>query len=114
MELGNICLSMRPQQIHYAEATLSEMVVREVYNGNNPTGEYHLKPIKKINIEFLINFLMKEMPGVKIGPTDPNKDLDLEYPVYIKSSDRRGLILGIEKADEALSEFIKKRQKGGS
>ena len=112
-DFGNICLNINPQRIHYAEAEFSELLVREVYDGDYPTGEYHLKPIKKINNKFLVDLLKEKMPGITVDVIDPDDSLGLEYPIYLKSKDRERLISGIYAANNELVEFLKKRTKGG-
>lgn len=107
-----INVSVDPQNIHYAEAIFSRIVVREVYDGDNPNGTYHIKPIDNINTVFLVNFLRDKIPGVEIDQVDSSGTLNLEFPIYLIShNSREGLVLSIEKADESLDEFIKNRNK---
>ena len=117
MELSEMRVSVNPQQIHYATASFKQLVIREVYDGEYPNGEYHIKPIQKINQQFLVNFLKKAISGVEIGVADPDETLNLEYPVYLKSdTSRHDIIINLEKADKDLDNFIKNRkksQKGG-
>lgn len=114
MGFGNIAFSIDPQRIHYAEAEFSQLIVREVYDGNYPNGLYHIKSIKNINTAFLANFLKKEIPG-ELGLVDPDSILNIEFPIYLKAhGNRSSLVQDIELADAKLDKFIKNRQKGGN
>lgn len=113
MDFGNICFSMKPQEIHYTEAILSQLAIREVHDGEYPNGIYHIKPIGKVNLKFLVDFLKKEIPRAEIEIIDVDGDINLEYPIYmISNDDRKNLVQNIQIADDKLDKFIKNREKG--
>ncbi len=112
MGLNEMNVSINPQKIHYAEATFKRLVIREVYDGEDPNGEYHIKPISKVNLQFLSSFLKKWIPSVEIGIADPDGVLGIEYPIYLKSGvSRNDIIQLLENADIKLDELIKNRGK---
>lgn len=103
--------------IAYAEMEYSNFVVREINVNGKPNGEYHVKPMIKINPAALAEVMkMFFGDGFAIAPIDPEGVLNLEYTVFIKTADSPMADLAQapananEVAFERANEYIEKRR----
>jgi len=78
-----------PKKISYGDYRLKHFEIREVYIDGKVTGEYHIK-LWNTSINNIINtvcFFSYHFKNCEIGMIDNTNELNLEYQIYIKTTD---------------------------
>lgn len=81
-------------EISYGEAMMTNFCVREVFINGKPKGEYHVR-VRDPNpgrIHDALIFFIQTLGKCEVGVIDPSNMLNLDYQIFVKTSDPMSII----------------------
>jgi hypothetical protein len=82
-------INVSAKAISYGDMVFKNFSAREIYIDGKLNGEYHIKLRRsdKYDIRSMLYFFTERLPGCDVNLIDPTNSLNLEYQIYIKTSD---------------------------
>jgi hypothetical protein len=102
-----------PANVAYGEMKLKNFYFREVYINEQLTGEFHIGLFNRTRdfIEMAMLFFSRHLSGdCEIGMIDTANDLNLEYQIYIKTTNQLlipAMMATMDGLDVAFGEIMK-------